>query len=175
MTKQVEKKRESLVGGLILVLIGLIALAGQFIELDAFPNLGLLIVPGIGVLFLLWGVLTREDGLIIPGGIMSGIGLGIVLIAGPFNITNGENEGGIFMLSFALGWVLITVLTAVFTDETHWWALIPAAIMGLIGGTVLVGGVFETALRLLGDFWPLALIAVGGWILIQAMRGKAAE
>jgi hypothetical protein len=173
MTKQVEKKREGLVGGLILVVIGLIALAGQFVELDSFPNLGLLIVPGIGALFLLWGIVTREDGLIIPGGIMSGIGLGIVLISGPFEIANGENDGGIFMLSFALGWVLITVLTAVFTSETHWWALIPAAVMGLIGGTVLVGGVFETILSLLGDFWPLALIVVGGWILIQAVRGKA--
>jgi hypothetical protein len=77
------------------------------------------------------------------------------------------------MLSFALGWLLVTVLTAVFTSETHWWALIPAAIMGLIGGTVLVGGLFETILSLLGDFWPVALIILGAWILIQAMREKA--
>lgn len=173
MTKQVEKKRDGLVGGIILVVIGLIALVGQFVDLDGFPNLGLFIVPAIGVIFLLWGIISREAGSIIPGGIMSGIGLGIVLIAGPFEIASGENEGGIFMLSFALGWVLITVLTAVFTEETHWWALIPGAIMGLIGGTVLVGGVFETILSLLGDLWPLALIVIGGWILIQAMRGKA--
>jgi hypothetical protein len=77
------------------------------------------------------------------------------------------------MLSFALGWVLITVLTAVFTEETHWWALIPAAIMGLIGGTVLVGGFFETALTLLGKFWPVALIVLGASVLLQAVRGKA--
>jgi hypothetical protein len=174
MTKQVEKKRDGLAGGLILVVIGLIALAGQFIELDSFPNLGLLIVPGIGALFLLWGILTREDGLIIPGGIMSGIGLGIVLITGPFEITNGENEGGVFMLSFALGWVLITVLTAVFTPETHWWALIPAGIMGLIGGSILVGGAFEALLTFLGTFWPVILIGLGIWILIQSFRGNKA-
>lgn len=173
ITKQVEKKREGLVGGLILVLIGLIALANQFIDFDLFPDLGLLIVPSIGVLFLLWGILTREAGLIIPGGIMSGIGLGILLVAEPFEVFSGVDDGGIFMLSFALGWVSITVLTAVFTEETHWWALIPGAIMGLIGGAVLAGGVFETMLSLLGKLWPLALIALGIGILQQTVRGKA--
>jgi hypothetical protein len=173
MAKQVEKKRDSLGGGFILVIIGLIALVGQVVDLDSFPNLGLFIVPTIGAVLLLWGILSREAGPIIPGGIMSGIGTGILLNSGPFEIVSEANEGGIFMLSFALGWVLITVLTAVFTTETHWWALIPAAIMGLIGGTILVGGVFETILSFLGTFWPVALIALGGWILLQAARGKA--
>jgi hypothetical protein len=175
MTKQVEKKRDGLVGGLILVGIGLIALAGQFVDLDSLPNLGLFILPIMGVIFLLWGILTREAGPIIPGGIMSGIGLGILLVAEPFEIVSAENEGGVFMLSFALGWLLVTVLTAVFTSETHWWALIPAAIMGMIGGTVLVGGVFETILSLLGDFWPVALIVIGIWVLVQGVRGKTSQ
>jgi hypothetical protein len=173
MTNQVEKKRDGLVGGIILVIIGLIAFVGQVVDLDAFPNLGLFIVPAIGAILLMWGVFTRDAGPIIPGGIMSGIGLGILLVAEPFELVSPENEGGFFMLSFALGWVLITVLTAVFTEETHWWALIPAAIMGLIGGTVLVGGFFETALTLLGKFWPVALIVLGASILLQAVRGKA--
>lgn len=172
MTKQVEKKRDGLVGGLILVTIGLIALAGQFIDLNSFPDLGLFIVPAIGVILLFWGVISRDAGPIIPGGIMSGIGLGILLIAGPIEIVSNQNEGGVFMLSFAMGWVLITVLTAVFTSETHWWALIPAAIMGLIGGAILVGGIFETALTLLGKLWPVALIALGAGILLQSVRGK---
>ncbi len=173
MTKQVEKKRDGLVGGLILVTIGLIALAAQFIDLDGFPNLGLLIVPTIGILLLLWGVFTRDAGPIIPGGIMSGIGLGIVLIAGPFELVSGQNEGGVFMLSFALGWLLITVLTAVFTSKTHWWALIPATIMGLIGGAILVGGVFETVLSFFGKLWPIALIALGVSVLLQSIRKQA--
>ncbi len=175
MTKQVEKKHDGYLGGVILVIIGLIALANQFVDLDAFPDLGLLIVPGIGALFLLWGILSREAGLMIPGGIMSGLGLGIFLTASPYELVSEANEGGVFMLSFALGWVLITVLTAVFTEETHWWPLIPAAIMGLIGGTVLVGGIFESILSLLGTFWPLILIGLGVWILIEAVRGKAAS
>jgi hypothetical protein len=173
MTKQVEKNRDSLAGGLILVTIGLIALAGQFINFDSFPDLEMFIVPAIGIVLLLWGIITRQAGPIIPGGIMSGIGLGIVLIASPFEIVSPANEGGIFMLSFALGWVLITVLTAVFTPRTHFWPLIPAAIMALVGGTVLVGGIFETTLQLLGKLWPLALIALGAGILLQSASNKA--
>lgn len=175
MTKQVENNRDGLAGGLILVVIGLIALAGQFIDFDSFPNLEMLIVPAIGVVFLLWGIITRQAGPIIPGGIMSGIGLGIVLIASPIEIVSAANEGGIFMLSFAFGWVLITVLTAVFTRKTHFWPLIPAAIMALIGGTVLVGGIFETALSLLGKLWPLALIALGAGILLQSVRRQTSK
>ena len=174
MTKQGEKKQDGLLGGVILVVIGLIALANQFVDFDSFPDLGLLIVPGIGALLLLWGIVNREAGPIIPGGIMSGLGLGIFLTASPYELVSSANEGGVFMLSFALGWVLITVLTAVFTNETHWWPLIPAAIMGLIGGTVLVGGVFESALSFLGTFWPVILIVIGGWSLVQAFRGKEA-
>jgi hypothetical protein len=172
MTKQVEKKRDGLVGGLVLVVVGLIALAGQFVDLSSLPDLGLFIVPAIGSILLLWGIVSREAGLIIPGGIMGGIGLGILLVSGPFQLVNGENEGGVFMLAFALGWVSITVLTAIFTEETHWWALIPAAIMGLIGGTVLVGGVFETVLSLIGRFWPVALIGLGMYVLIHNVRGN---
>jgi hypothetical protein len=174
MTKQVEKKRDGLLGGFILVIIGLIALANQFVDLDAFPDLGLLIVPGIGALLLLWGIVNREAGPIIPGSIMSGLGLGIILETNQLGFVNVENDGGLFMLSFALGWVLITVLTAVFTPETHWWALIPAGIMGLIGGSILVGGAFEALLTFLGTFWPVILIGLGIWILIQSFRGNKA-
>jgi len=174
MTKQVEKKRDGLVGGLILIIIGFIALANQFIDFDSLPNLGLFIVPGIGALLLLMGIFTRDAGPIIPGGILSGIGLGSLLIAGPFDgFLSTQNEGGIFLLSFALGWVSITVLTAVFTRKTYWWPLIPAVIMGLIGGTVLVGGVFETALTLFGKLWPIALIALGVSVLLQSVRKQA--
>jgi hypothetical protein len=105
---------------------------------------------------------------------MSGLGLGIILETNQLGFVNVENDGGLFMLSFALGWVLITVLTAVFTPETHWWALIPAGIMGLIGGSILVGGAFEALLTFLGTFWPVILIGLGIWILIQSFRGNKA-
>lgn len=166
--------REGLAWGLVLVLIGIVALAGQFVEFSWPDSWGVFFLAGLGAILLILGIVKREAGWIIPGGIISGIGWGIVAIEGPTNLFSGLEDGGVFMLSFAAGWVLITLLTAVFTDETHWWALIPGGIMALIGATVLWGGLFTNILELLGKLWPLALIIAGIGVLWNARREKNA-
>ena len=167
------EKRNNLIGGLILVSIGLLALAGQFFEFTGAGNLPLYFMAGLGAIFLLWGILSREAGLIIPGGIISGIGWGIVLVAG--NAPTGMDEGGLFLLAFATGWVAITLLTAVFTEETHWWALIPGGIIGLTGLGVMYGGMFMNLLELLGQIWPVFLIILGVAVLFGTRRNKEKE
>jgi len=77
--------------------------------------------------------------------------------------TEGRNQDSSFILHNS-------ALTAVFTDETHWWALIPAGIIGLIGAAVLWDGLFMTTLQLLGKLWPLALIIAGLAILFEKKR-----
>ncbi len=168
MEHKVSKKGNGIVGGVMLILIGILAFAGQFITL---PNFGLFIVAGLGAIFLVWGILTRNGGLIIPGGILSGIGWGVVALSSNL-FAGSENEGGIFLIVFALGWFSITLLTAIFTDETHWWALIPGGIIGVVGLAVSYGGVFMNVLDAAGKFWPLILIALGVWALIGAFRPK---
>lgn len=163
-------KRNNWIGGLLLIGFGLLLLLNQFAELPLFDNLAIFFVLGLGLFFLLWGVVSREGGLIIPGGILTGIGTGIVLVAGPFNLEDGELSGGIFMAAFAMGWVLITLFTALFTDETQSWALIPAAVMALVSGALLIEGPFMVALEWLGRLWPLALIAGGIAVLWGARR-----
>lgn len=166
--KDKEKENGNWVGGLVLISIGLLAFAGRMVDSQW---LGLLIVPLIGMIFLVAGVLNREEGFLIPGGILSGVGLGIFLISGPFeSMWPGDAEGGVFMLSFAAGWVLIVLMTAVFTDKTHYWPFIPAGIMALIGGGILFGGMFMNVLSFIGQAWPIGLIAVGVYILVQSNR-----
>jgi hypothetical protein len=166
-------KRSELIGGLLLIGFGLMALLAQFIDFsDVF---GLLVLPAIAVAFLAAGLLARNPGFIIPGGIIGGIGLGVIMIEGPLSGLGGEAEGGVFMLSFAAGWALITVLTAVFTSETHWWPLIPGGIMALIGGGLLFGGAFMGALELLGNIWPLFLILGGLYLIYQGARGNGSD
>lgn len=116
-TKQI---RNAPVGGVILIIIGLGLFLAQFVDWP--DNFGIYIPLVIGLVLGTWGVLNREAGLIIPGGIMSGIGTGILAIEGPLasTITRMEvDDGGVFMLFFAVGWVSITVLTALFTDKIH--------------------------------------------------------
>jgi hypothetical protein len=167
------ESRNHVVGGIALIVLGLIALLAQFSDFG--ETLGLLIVPALGAIFLLWGILTRQSGLLIPGGILSGIGIGILLIAGPFDSVTGDTSGGIFMLSFAFGWFLIPVLSTIFTRDNHWWALIPGGIMALIGGGLLFGGAALTVLEYVGEFWPVFLILAGLYLILRRSRDKRAS
>jgi len=176
-TNTIPANRNALIGGLILIFGGALALAGQVVPDSWGLGFGLLVLLGLGVAFIIAGLLTREAGWFIPGGILSGIGAGIALVDGPLAqfIPDGllpGDEGGLFMLAFAGGWFLITVLTALFTDETHWWPLIPGGIMVLIGLAAGFGSIFETILSLIGRAWPIALIAVGVYVLYHARRGE---
>ena len=74
--------------------------------------------------------------MIIPGGVLTGIGLGILAMQVPVQFP-AVDQNSIFLLCFALGWFLITLLTALFAS-TQWWALIPGGIMALIGGSLLI-------------------------------------
>lgn len=163
-----DEKRNELFVGILLVGIGLIFLVNQFVEIAFFENLGIFFMLGLGLVFLAWGVISRSDGLMIPGGILSGIGLGTVLVT-TVESGSGDLGGAMFMGAFALGWVIITVFTAVFTDNTHWWPLIPAAIMALISAALLLDGPFMVLLEWVGKLWPLALIA-GGIALLWGAR-----
>ncbi len=164
------QKRNEWIGGLLLIGIGLLFLLNQFFDLPGLESLAIFFVLGLGLFFLAWGVVTREGGLMIPGGILTGIGTGIVLIAGPLDLGDGDFSGGVFMGAFAMGWVLITIFTALFTDETQWWPLIPAAIMAIISGALLIEGPFMVALEWLGKLWPLALILGGIAMLLGARK-----
>jgi hypothetical protein len=170
-----EMQKKDFKGGLILITIGLLALAFQLLPIQITENMGLLIVPGLGALFLVWGILTRTDGLMIPGGILSGVGLGVYAIAGPFSIWQGDNEGGVFLIFLGLGFGLITLITAVFGEETHWWALIPGGIIAFVGVSILFGGALLGVLAFVSKLWPLALILIGISILVKANKVGAGE
>lgn len=168
-----KEKKSELVGGILLIGFGLLALLGQFVDISDW--MGLMILPAIGGVFLLAGIFSRNAGFIIPGGILSGIGLGAFLNEGPLHGLGGDAGGAVFLLSFACGWALITILTAVFTDKTQWWPLIPGGIMALIGGGLLFGGVFFNTLNLFGKIWPLFLILGGIYILYQSRSPHGKE
>lgn len=156
--------------GLALIIVGLLALAAQFVEFG--ESLGLLIVPALGVIFLLWGVLSRESGLLIPGGILGGVGVGILLITGPYEAASGQVQGGVFLLAFAAGWALIPILSSIVTGDNHWWALIPGGIMALVGSGLLFGGVAVTLLEFFDRIWPVFLILAGLYLIVRRAMGS---
>ncbi len=153
--------KHSLAAGLILVAIGSGLLLFQILDLPMiFPLV-------LGVIFLAAGILTRSAGLIIPGGIISGVGLGTLATTQAwFFPMDSTQSGGLFLLLFSAGWFSITLFSKIFTAETQTWALIPGAILAIIGGLVLMGERGLTILELVGTYWPLILVVIGASILI---------
>ena len=126
----------------------------------------------LGLGMLVWGSLSHRTGWIIPGGVLSGIGMGILAMEGPWRFPAAD-QNGVFLICFAFGWFLIAILTALFTCF-QWWALIPGGIMALIGGSVLVtnGTIRWEDLNLV---YAVILIAIGLVLLVYKGRAKKNE
>ncbi len=157
------KNRQNYITGIALVLIGLFLFSAQYVQAEW---LGRLILPGLGIIFLMWGIISRNFGLIIPGGILSGLGSGVFLIEGQFSHIEEIHKGGLVMLSFAAGWALITLLSRPVSGKFEFWPLIPGAIIGLIGAALFSGGMALEVLNLVGKGWPRGLIAAGLYIIL---------
>ena len=163
MVPAVDARRQRTVTGVALVGIGLLALGGHLLPLGA---AGVLFLPALGLIFLAWGIVARTIGLLIPGGILSGIGLGAFLIEQPLAHLDGEARGGVFLLAFAAGWALIALLATRVDRRAHWWPLIPGGIMAAIGLATVAGGAAVQALAAIGGAWPIGLIAVGLYLVL---------
>ncbi|MFZ2488093.1 MAG: hypothetical protein WAZ19_08210 [Anaerolineae bacterium] len=152
------------VAGILLIVIGLLVFASMVIDL---PNMEHLVLPGLALIFLAWGLLTREFGLIIPGGVLAGIALGTYLLQVPFTDLGEQNQGGVFLVAFSVGWALISLLSLLTRQGFQWWPLIPGGIIGLVGLALLRGGAAMRLLELAGYAWPLILVAVGASLLLR--------
>ena len=157
-------RREAVIGGAVLIAIGLLVLIAQNIKTE---NLGLLFLPALGGIFLVAGIVGRQVGFLIPGGILTGIGVGAILVQSTVVAGNDNAQGGVFLLGFAGGWFLITALSKLFTCQTHWWPLIPGMIMALIGGALMLGGAALSVLEFVGRWWPLILVMLGLGIIVR--------
>lgn len=165
------EKRNDVSFGFFLILIGLVFFAGRF-----FDNFGLMVMPALGLGFIAWSIASRNIGLLIPGGILSGIGLGTVLLESNW-VTRMElsDDGGVFLVSFALGWFLITLLSILVFQKPMWWPMIPGGIMAVIGSGLLVDERILGIFSIFGNFWPLILVAVGIYIIWRQYEGSNKE
>ena len=91
-------------------------------------------------------------------------------------------QGGVFVIALAVGFALITVFTRIFTECAHWWALIVAGILALVGSGIIIvempnGGmlqqVVETVFTASQYLWPLVLVGLGLWIIFKKREVEA--
>jgi hypothetical protein len=163
-----DSKSGAWIGGLILILIGAYLLVTQFFQASW---MGLAFLPGLGLIFVTAALVSQKRGLLIPGGILAGIGAGAILVSGNFFSLTEPVSGGIFMLAFALGWGLISLLSLAIpvggSRQAMTWPLIPGGIIGLVGVAMLAGEVGLKTLQIAGYAWPVILIAIGAYIILK--------
>lgn len=162
-------QRTIIMGG-ALIAFGVLALIANFAQSSL---LGLLILPAVGVIFLVWGILVRQVGLLIPGGILLGIGVGTLLSQEVIVGLSDTQHGGVVTLSMGLGFLLIIPLALIFTRARVWWPVFPGVVLALIGVALLIGGQALTALEIAGRFWPVLLIAIGLYFVYRASRRRS--
>jgi len=151
----------SLVAGLVIAGLGLFFLAGQ-LE----PDIGRFVTLFIGLALLAVFVVRREYGFLVPGSILTGIGIGIALEPA----VTGHSQSGVMMLSLAGGFLGIWVLGSLYrVPQNHWWPLIPGGILTLIGLVQLSRTDVEGALRL----WPIILIIIGSLVLGRTITRRS--
>jgi hypothetical protein len=69
----------------------------------------------------------------------AGLIAAVVLLAMPFIPARENVLTGVVLLAFALGWVLLAVLSTRFSDQPQRWASAPAMFMAIAGLVSLSG------------------------------------
>lgn len=152
--------RSRAVAGAVLILLGLLNLA--VVRTAVGGEIAPLI---IGSAFLVWFAFSQSYGLLIPGAIMTGIGLGIVFdTMRPFGAEP-------VLIGLGSGFVAIYVIDRLMGNRRSggWWPLIP-------GGIILLVSFEEILYRsLLRDWWPLGLVLLGLILIAKGPRGSSRQ
>jgi hypothetical protein len=162
--------RDTMLGGLVLILIGAVALISQL-----WPGLDryLPLVVGLGLLAVF--AISRSYLALVGAGIMTGLGVAL-LISGTF--PQWDADGAAATLGLGSGFISVWLLSRLMgLKEHHWWPLIPGGILLTVGIALSLetaGMLSERALELIG---PIVLLVIGGLIVAAAFirnRGSSA-
>ncbi len=116
----------------------------------------------LGAVFLAGYFYRRKYGLLIPAGVLLGLGAGSALEDTRFQFGNTS------MLGLGLGFVAVYVIALIYERRSHWWPLVP-------GGALLLAALPNTGrfFREVLEHWPLILVVVGLIILLGAGRRRS--
>jgi hypothetical protein len=159
----------NLILGLALILLGGWFLAGQF-----FPSLNdwiyieftwPLLIVGVGVFLLLFGLAVNAPGMAVPAVIVGGIG-------GLFYWQNatGNWESWAYAWTLLPGLVGVGVILAGTLEGRPRQALSGGGILVVI--SLVLFSIFASFLggpRLFGLYWPILLILLGLWMLVRIL------
>jgi hypothetical protein len=148
----------------ILIVAGVCALIGNLVG-DQIG--GELVVLGIGLVFLTAYAATRRYGFLVPGGIVSGVGAGIVLA----DAMGRTDNGAIVVVASGLGFLAIYFVDLLVTRQgERWWPVIPGGLMMLAGAATESNATWGAQVAQIGA--PVLLIVLG--LILLVTRGRTA-
>jgi len=126
---------------------------------------GEVLVGLLGLAFLAAYATTRAYGFLVPGGILTGLGTGILIAA-----RGGPDEA--VVLGLGAGFLAIALVSALVGPRSAgwWWPLIPGGVLSAVGAAGLTG-VEDLPAYLV----PTALIVVGLTLLLRRRRPASPE
>lgn len=167
------RRRTSLVGGIILVLLGAWLLAVQLVPgLDKLINIEFTwpwIIIGVGVLLFVFGLVAGEPGMAVPACIVAGIG-GILY----YQYTTGDWASWSYAWTLIPGFVGVGSILAGLLGDNRGRSIRDGLNLLVISAVLfLIFGSFLGGLNLLGNYWPVLLILLGVWLLLRPVFRKA--
>ncbi|HZQ49140.1 MAG TPA: hypothetical protein VFB69_02420 [Candidatus Dormibacteraeota bacterium] len=152
------------VGAALLIVIGGAALIGN---LGGSQYVYESVPLALGVAFFIAYAATRQYGFLVPAGILTGVGAGV--LAG--SIWNAGDGGPYAAIGGGLGFILIYALDVLTSrSATRWWPVVPGALMVVIGSTEASNQ--DVIVRQLAIWSPALLIAIGVFMLVARMRRR---
>jgi hypothetical protein len=152
------------VGGVLLIVIGLAALAAN-LGGDKYVYESIPLV--IGIAFFVGYASTRRYGLLVPAGIFSGLGAGLLASS----IVGATDQQVAPYLVDGIGLGLLSSFAidlAVTRTAARWWPVVPGGMMVVIGSSASLTK--SQVSDLLGVWVPVLLIVLGVSLLLTRPR-----
>lgn len=152
--------RRQRVAGLVLVVAG-VALLAVF-RLD----MATAIAPALtGAVLLIVYVATRVYGFLVPGSVLTGLGIGVM-------VDTMVETAGFLPLGLGAGFLFVALLDRLAGGGRPggWWPLVPGGLLVLVGAAQLLEAAGMLAVA--ATWWPAALIVGGLWRIVRHWRRR---
>lgn len=156
-----DEQQRRRIAGTVLIIVGLVLFLLQFVGT---MHVGLVLTL-VGASLLIGYFYRPSYGLLIPGCILVGLGLGFT--AERLGVGTGEPR----LVGLGAGFVVIYLVALAHLRTNKPWPLIPGAILILVG-VVPESGTLQWLLEV---GWPLIVVVIGAFILLGGFWGAREE
>ncbi len=155
--------------GILLIIAGVLGLVSRYVDLTF--DVGLLVLPGIGLAFLIAGLANGQRGFFVPAGILTCLGTGIILVDGPLAAASEDLRAGVVLMALGSGFIVAMLLSLLSKERPFYWALIPGGILAALGAGFVLFTQFPQFMANWGTMFVGGILVLVGIIVL--IRGLA--